>query len=215
MGSRSPATGARGQADRPGEPANAKPTATVSKVTPRMRYFPRALRAGWLGLAGLFIAACGGGAGLLAGGQASQLNSQLDQVSSALTAGQCGAPLQSATRGLITAVANLPSTINTNLRQDLSQGVSTVSELAVRQCKPVTTTTATTAPTTTATTTATTSTSTTPTHTATTITTPTTPATTPSTTGTTTGSSGGGALSGEAGGGGQGLANNGNGNSNG
>jgi hypothetical protein len=180
-----------------------------------MRYLPRALRGGGLGLAVLFIAACGGGAGLLAGGQASQLNNQLDQVSSALAQGQCGPQLQNATRNLVNAVANLPSTINTNLRQDLNQGVSTVNELAVRQCRPATATTATTAPTTTATTTATTATTTTPTTTATTTTTPTTPATTPSPTGTTTGSSGGGGLSGGSGGGGQALGNNGNGNGNG
>lgn len=176
-----------------------------------MRYLSRALVAGGLGFAVSLIAACGGGAGLLSGGQASGLNSQLDRVSSALAAGQCGA-VQSGTRSLVNGVSNLPSTVNTTLRQDLSQGASTVSQLAAQQCTQSTATAATTTtPTTTASTTATTTTATTATSTTTTTPpTTTTSATTPPTTGTTTGPSGGGALSGGSGGG---LAgNNGNGN---
>jgi hypothetical protein len=188
----------------------------ASKVTPRMRSLIRALVAGGLGFAtSLVIAACGGGAGLLSGDQANTLSNRLDQVSSAVASGNCGAA-SSASQGLINAVSNLPSTINTNLRQDLNQGASTVSRLASVDCR--TTSTRTTTPTTTTATTPTTttpSTSTETTPTTTTLTT-TTPATTPTTTGTTsTPGSGGGALSGGSDGGGGALPGGGDGNGNG
>jgi hypothetical protein len=167
-----------------------------------MRYFSRALLAGGLGFAVSFIAGCGGGAGLIPADQASTLNSQLDQVSSALAAGNCNA-VRSAAQSLVGAEANLPSTVNSKLRADLNSGVSTVSQRAVLTCHAVTTAATTTTPTT-ATTAATTSTTTTPTNTSTT--TSTTPATTPTPTGTTsTPTTGGGGLSGGSGGGGQGL----------
>jgi hypothetical protein len=179
-----------------------------------MRYFARALLAGGLGFAVSFIAGCGGGAGLIPADQASTLNSQLDQVSSALAAGNCTA-VRSAAQSLVSAEANLPSTVNSKLRADLNNGVSTVSQRAVVTCHAVTTAATTTTPTTTATTTATTATTTTPTTTATTTSNPTTPATTSTPTGTTsTPTSGGGGLSGGSNGGGQGLGN-GNGNGNG
>jgi hypothetical protein len=178
-----------------------------------MRYFSRALLAGGLGFAVSFIAGCGGGAGLIPADQASTLNSQLDQVSSALAAGNCTA-VRSAAQSLVSAEANLPSTVNSKLRADLNNGVSTVSQRAVGTCTAATTATTTT-PTTTATTTATTATTTTPTTTATTTSNPTTPATTPTTPATTpTPTSGGGGLSGGSNGGGQGLGN-GSGNGNG
>jgi hypothetical protein len=190
----------------------------ASKVRPRMRYLPRAVLAGGLGFAtSLIIAACGGGAGLLSGGQAGTLSNQLNQISNAVAAGNCG-QAGSASRALVNAVSNLPSTISSNLRQDLSQGAATVSELATTDCRSTSTATTPTTPTTatvTTPTTATTTTRTTPT-TPTTATT-TTPATTTTTPGTTTGpASGGGGLSGGSGGGG-GLpgADNGNGNGNG
>ena len=56
-----------------------------------MRYALRATIAGGLGFAVSFLVACGGGGGLLSGNQASSLNSQLDQVTSALDSGNCGA----------------------------------------------------------------------------------------------------------------------------
>ena len=49
-----------------------------------MGYAPRALLAGGLGFAVSFLVACGGGSGLLSADQASSLNGQLDQVSSAV-----------------------------------------------------------------------------------------------------------------------------------
>lgn len=183
-----------------------------------MRYLPRALLAGGLGFATSLIAACGGGAGLLSGNQANTLSNQLNQVSSAVAASDCGAA-NSASQNLVNAVSNLPSTINTNLRQDLNQGAATVSQLAAHDCRttstPRTPTTTTSTATTSTPTTSSTSTTTTPTTS--TPTTTTTPATTPTTTGTTSGAgSGGGGLSGAPSGGGlTSGAGNGNGNGNG
>jgi hypothetical protein len=170
-----------------------------------MRNLHRALLAGSLSLAVGFVAGCGGsGAGLLTGSQASALQNQLNQVSSALSAGHC-ADVQTATRNLAGQVSDLPSTVNANLRQALSSEANQVNSLSVSQCHPATTTTTTSStPTTTATTTTTptthtttTTTTATNTNTNTNTTTTTTPATTPTTTGT---NSGGGGLTGGAGG---------------
>jgi hypothetical protein len=171
-----------------------------------MRYLSRALLAGGAGFAVSFLAACGGGAGLLSGDQASGLNNQLNKVSQALASGNCGA-VRDGAEAFAVQVANLPATVSATLRTDLDQGASAISTAAVRQCQQPTTRTAppattTTSTTPTTTTTHTTTTTTTPTTTTSTTTTPTTPATTPTTTGTTgTGSSGGGGLGGGVGGG--------------
>lgn len=204
------------------------PTGAISKVRPRMRKLQRALLAGGLGFAVSCIAGCGGGAGLLSGDQANTLNNKLSQVSSALTAGHCGAA-QIAAQQLVADVANLPGTLNGTLRQNLSDGAQTVSSGAAAQCHPVssqTTSTPTTSstPATTTTTTATTTTTPPPTQTTAPTTTPdTSPATTPTPTGTTTGPSGGSGLGGGSGSGsgggsggaGQNSGGNGNGNGNG
>lgn len=166
-----------------------------------MRFLPRAILAGGAGFAVSFIAACGGGAGLLSGDQSNALSSRLDQISSARAAGDC-ATVRDASSGLVSDVDNLPSTINGTLRSNLTQGAQTVTQLAIRQCHPhstsTTTPTATTTPTvTSAPTTQSTATTTPPTST----TTPSTPtATTPTSPGTTsTQPSGGGGLSGGGG----------------
>ena len=179
-----------------------------------MRFLPRALVACGTGFAVSLLAACGGGAGLLTGDQANSLSNQLDQVGAAVSSGNCGAA-SNAAQTFSNAVDNLPRTVNTTLRADLSQGGATVADLAARQCHQRT---ATTTPTTSTATTSSTATTTTPTTTTatqpTTTTTPptTTTETTPTTTGsTTTSSSGGGGLSGggNSGGGGNGQGNNG------
>ncbi|HEY2161205.1 MAG TPA: hypothetical protein VGH24_07865 [Solirubrobacteraceae bacterium] len=174
-----------------------------------MRYLPRALVACGTGFAVSLIAACGGGAGLLSGGQANSLSTQLDQVQAAVNSQNCAAA-QNASQAFINAVSNLPNTIDNTLRQNLDQGGSTVRSLAVRACQQATSTTTTTPTTPTATTSTTTTTPTT--STTTTPTTTTQPTTTTETSTTTTGSttttsSGGGGLSGGGG--------NGNGNGNG
>lgn len=184
----------------------------------RNRY--RALLAGSLGFAAFFIAGCGGSTGLLTGNQASTLQNQLTQISSAFGGGNCSA-VRSGTQSLVNSVAILPGSVNGNLRQALDQEASQVSTLAVQQCHPVAANTPTTTNTTpTTATTPPTSTTTTPTNTNTTpTTTPTTtstPATTPTTTGTNGGSTGGGGLPGAGGGAGGGApTGNGNGNGNG
>jgi hypothetical protein len=152
-----------------------------------MRYAPRALLAGGLGLAAAFLVACGGGSGLLSSGQADNLNAALDQVTSAVNSGDCGAAAQAAT-SLRNAVSNLPGTINRTLTSVLNQGASTVAERAALDCRgadtTTTTTTTTTAPKTTTSSTTTTTAKTT-TSTSTSTTTPTTTTSTPTTTSTT------------------------------
>ncbi len=205
------------------------PTAAVSKVSPRMRNLHRALLAGSLSLSVGFVAGCGGsGAGLLTSSQASALQSQLNQVSSALSAGHC-ANVQTATRSLASDVANLPDTVNANLRGALTSEANQVSTLSVSQCHPTSTPASTStgatgptpSPTTTSTSTTSTPTTTSTTHTntntTTTPTTPTTPATTPTTPGTNSGGGGlsGGSGGGAGGGGGAGAGGGANGNGNG
>jgi hypothetical protein len=184
-----------------------------------MRYASRAILAGALGFAAAFVVACGGGSGLLSGSDASSLNNQLDSVSSALASKNCG-DVSNATSQLADDVVNLPASINSTLRNNLTQGVSTIAHLARRQCANVPTTpTSPTTPTTTTTTTEThtTTTPTTPTNTTTTPTTPTSTTTTPATTttppGTTSTGTTGGAGFGQGNGnssGGSGTGGNGN-----
>ena len=184
-----------------------------------MRYASRAILAGALGFAAAFVVACGGGSGLLSGSDASSLNNQLDSVSSALASKNCG-DVSNATSRLADDVVHLPASINSTLRNNLTQGVSTIAQLARRQCAnvPATPTSPTTATThTTTTETHTTTTPTTPTNTTTTPTTPTNTTTTPATTttppGTTSTPTTGGAGFGQGNGnssGGSGTGGNGN-----
>jgi len=185
-----------------------------------MRYASRAILAGALGFAAAFVVACGGSSGLLSGSDASSLNNQLDSVSSALASKNCG-DVSNATSQLADDVVNLPGSINSTLRNNLTQGVSTIAQLARRQCANVqptpTTQTNTTTTDTTTTETHTTTTPTTPTNTTTTPTTPTSTTTTPATTttppGTTSTGTTGGAGFGQGNGnssGGSGTGGNGN-----
>ena len=177
-----------------------------------MRHLPRAILVGGLGFAVSLIAGCGGGAGLLSGDQANNLSSQLDSVSSAVSAGNCTAA-QNAAASFGQSVFNLPPTINATLKTDLAAAANSINQSVPQQCHKATTPTITsTATSTPATTTQTSTTSTSPTTS--TTQTASTPATTPTSPGTTsTGSSGGGGLSGESGGGGGSLASGGGSNS--
>jgi hypothetical protein len=178
-----------------------------------MRHVPRALLAGGLGLAVSFLVACGGGKGLLSGDQASTLNSQLDQVSSAVASGNCSAAL-SAVNSFSSNVSSIGS-LNPTLRDNLTQDATKLAQLATRDCRNATTTTTT--PTTTTTTTTTTTHVTPPTTSTGTKSSPSqsTPATPPGNPGTTsTGASGGAGVGGQKGNGGSSGgagANNGNG----
>ncbi len=176
------------------------------------RYTIRALLAGGLGLSTSLLVACGGSSGLLSGGQASNLDNALDNVSAAVSAGQCG-PAQSAVNSFSNQVAGLPASVSPTLRANLLQGANVVGRNAAQDClNPATTSTKSTTNTTPTTTTQSTTT-TTPTQTVTTpATTPTpppappvttTPATTSTPTGTSsTGNSGGVGVGGPSGGGG-------------
>ena len=154
-----------------------------------MRYAPRAILAGGLGFAVSCVAACGGGAGLLSGDQSIALSGQGNEVASAVASGNCGAAIN-ASAALNSDVQNLPATINTTLRSNLSQGATTIAKLAAKDCRqhtstttsiPTTTSSSSSTPSTSSSTT--TSSSSTTTTTSTSSTTPTT-ATTPTNTGT-------------------------------
>jgi len=163
-----------------------------------MGYAHRAVLAGGLGLAASILVACGGSSGLLSGGQAGNLNAQLDQVSQAVNAGQCAAAANAASAFSL-AVQNLPGSVNAGLVNNLQQGAQTISVLAARDCRlQSTTTTTTTSSSTTSSSTTTTTSSSTPTTTSSTTSTTSTPtsstatSTTSSGTSTTSGSGGAG-----------------------
>jgi uncharacterized membrane protein YgcG len=177
-----------------------------------MRYTIRALLAGGLGLSASLLVACGANSALLSGGQASNLNNSLDNVSAAVGAGQCG-QAQSAVNSFNNQVAGLPASVSATLRANLLQGANVVGRNAAQDCLNPVSTSAKTTTNTTPTTTTQSTTTTTPTQTvttpATTITPPppppvtTPPATTGTPTGTSsTGNSGGAGIGGQSGSGG-------------
>ena len=188
------------------EPVHRSPAGQASKVSPRMRFLPRALVACGIGFAVSLLAACGGGAGLLSGDQANSLSNQLDQVGTAVGSGDCAAALN-ASQAFNNAVTSLPNTINGTLRADLDQGGSTVAALAIQQCHQTTATTTPTTSSTTSSTPTTTSTSTPTSTTTPTTTTATTSTTTPTTTTETTTTGTGTTSSNPSGGGGLGGGN--------
>jgi hypothetical protein len=162
-----------------------------------MRYAPRAILAAALGFAVSFVVACGGSSGLLSGDRSAALSSQADHVSSAVQAGNCGAAVN-ASAVLGSDVQTLPVTINPTLRRNLSQGASTIAELARKDCHHTTSTqsaTTSSSTTTTSTSTSTSTSTTTPTTTTSTSTTSST-ATTPTDTGSTSTTTGGVGLGG-------------------
>jgi hypothetical protein len=156
-----------------------------------MRYLPRAVLAGGLGFAAAFVVACGGGAGLLSGDQASTLNNQLDQLTSAAAAGQCGAA-SGAASSFSNAIDNLQG-VNQRLVENLKEWATTVGALTARDCRAQTVTSATTTATTPTTTPHTSSTQSTTTRTQPTQTLTTPPATTSAPPGNTTTTGTGGA----------------------
>jgi hypothetical protein len=174
------------------------------------------LLAALLGVGAAFLVACGDRNGLIPAGDVARLTNDLGAVSSAVSAGDCNAAGQAATR-VRGDILRLPGTVDQKLVDRLNQGAGALSARAPVQCAqaqaqtqttaptqstdtttstPTTTTDTTTTDTTTTdtTTTDTTTTDTTPTDTTTTSTTPTTP------TGTTQGGGTGGATPGTGGG---------------
>jgi hypothetical protein len=149
-----------------------------------MRFALRALLAGALGIAVAFLVACGDRSNLLPGSSADKLNSQLDQVSAAVSGGDC-AKAVAAVNAYKDTVLGLPGTVSATLRANLIQGAQTIAQMAPNDCRqasqPSTTSTTptTTTPTTPTATTPTTPTTTTPTTPTATNTIPTTPSPTP------------------------------------
>ncbi|HET6865632.1 MAG TPA: hypothetical protein VFH80_06900 [Solirubrobacteraceae bacterium] len=163
-----------------------------------MRYAPRAILAGGLGFAVSFVVACGGSSGLLSGDQSDALSGQADHIVSAVQGGNCGAALN-ASAVLNGDVQTLPVTVNPTLRRNLTQGASTIAELARKDCRQHTAVTAvpkTSSSTTTTSTSTSTSTSTTTPTTTTSTSTTSTSATTPTDTGSTSTTTGGVGLGG-------------------
>jgi hypothetical protein len=175
-----------------------------------MGYGSRAFLAGGLGFAVAFVVACGGQNDLLSGSQASNLNAQLNSISSAIDSGQCGAAANAA-QSFGNQIAALPSNVNKTLVQNLGQGAATVSQLAVRDCQSSsssTSTSSTSTSTTTTTTTPTTSSSTTSTPTTSTSSSSSSTATNSTGSGTTSTSNGGAGIGGATGNGGTGAGGN-------
>ena len=159
-----------------------------------MRHIVRVTLAGVLGTLTAGLVACGSsGSGLLSSDQSSQLNARLSQISSALSAGQCGQATHAAA-SFQNDVAQLPDSVSTTLRQNLIDGANTIAQLAPRSCTQTNTTPTTTTQTQTTTSTPTVTTTQTPTIvTTSTPPAPTTPApTTPAPTTSNSGSGGGG-----------------------
>lgn len=125
-----------------------------------MRLAPRALLAGGLGLAASLLVACGGGAGLLSGDQANNLQAAIDSVSTAVQSGNCAAA-ENAAQSLQNEAANLPPTVNRSLKTNLNDGVSKLTDQAAAECHQHAVTTTSTSTTTTSTTDTTSSTPTT------------------------------------------------------
>jgi hypothetical protein len=154
----------------------------------------KSLIAGVLGVSAALLVACGSTKGLVPTGNAGTLQSDLDAIASNVASGNCTAASQAVSKAQ-QDLASLPSSVNVQLRQNLTQGFDKLASSAATQCQQQTTTTqtTTTTPTTTTTTpTTTTQTTTTPTTTTTTpTTTTTTPTTTTPTTSTSPGASGG------------------------
>ena len=165
-------------------------SALASSIS-QMRFIRPSILAVTASMLAFALAGCGStGAGLLDPQQANSLNAALDEVNSAVDAGDCTAA-DTASARLRAITAHLPSSVDGALRGNLSEGSATVGNLALTDCSKNATTTTTSSSTTSSSTS--TSTSTTPTTSTTTTTPTTTTTTTPTTTETTPTTTGGGA----------------------
>ncbi len=141
------------------------------------------------------LSGCGGSGSpkLIPADSAEALDGSIQQVADATAAGDCGAA-ESALATAENQLASLPRSVDTQLKERISEGLQQLEATVPAQCreaKPKTTPTTTTEPTTTTTTTEPTTQTTTTTTRTTTTTTPTTPTTTPDNGGITPGGSGG------------------------
>jgi hypothetical protein len=118
----------------------------------RMRVLPLLL-ALVLGVTTAYVVSCGGDrSNLIPQSNASDLNSALDQVASATKSGDCSKAGQALSRAQGVLV-NLPSSVDTRLRQRLQDGLASLRQHVPSQCQQTSSTQATTtqAPATTAT----------------------------------------------------------------
>ncbi len=141
------------------------------------------------------LAGCGGSGSpkLIPADSAEALDGSIQQVADATAAGDCGGA-ESALATAENQLASLPRSVDTQLKERISEGLQQLEATVPAQCreaKPKTTPKTTTEPTTTTTTTGPTTETTTTTTRTTTTTTPTTPTTTPDNGGITPGGSGG------------------------
>jgi hypothetical protein len=100
-----------------------------------MRRRLAAVVAGMLGFASpVLIAACGGDERLIPGDSAGRLQSGLDDVRSAVAAGDCDGASQ-ALRSAQDEAAALPSTVDPRLRRELIDGIGRLSKVAAPECR--------------------------------------------------------------------------------
>jgi hypothetical protein len=86
-----------------------------------------------LGAATAFLVACGGGDGRIPAGDASSLETALDQVSVDFDAGRCQSAQQAVTKAQ-SALVNLPDSVDSGLRSRLRSGVTNLSARVQATC---------------------------------------------------------------------------------
>jgi hypothetical protein len=86
-----------------------------------------------LGVATAFLVACGGNDGRIPSGDASSLESALDQVSADFDAGKCAAAQQAVTK-LNGALLKLPDSVDSSLRARLRSGVRNLDSRVQATC---------------------------------------------------------------------------------
>lgn len=108
-------------------------SARVSKVRPRMGFAKKAFVAAGVGFAAALLVGCGSSSGLLSASEASTLRNELNHVSIALAADQCG----SAEQWLSDFQNKLASLggVNSTLLDNLTQGATTTERLTENQCR--------------------------------------------------------------------------------
>jgi hypothetical protein len=98
----------------------------------RMRVLPP-LAALLLGAATALLVACGGSDGRIPAGDASSLNSALNQISSEFRAGQCVAAQRAVAKAQNDVLA-LPDTVDARLRQRLQSGIQNLAAKVPATC---------------------------------------------------------------------------------
>ena len=98
----------------------------------RMRVLPP-LAALLLGAATALLVACGGSDGRIPAGDASSLNSALNQISSDYRAGQCEAAQRAVAKAQNDVLA-LPDTVDARLRQRLQSGIQNLGKQVPARC---------------------------------------------------------------------------------